>query len=81
MSGRFSRATSDDGKNGAEELTNGKTSVITTYGLPHITKECEPWISCMIVALNVGRNDWSYSACVLGLDVLRRFKVEVMARD
>ncbi|MED6212405.1 hypothetical protein PIB30_082980 [Stylosanthes scabra] len=62
MSGRISQVTAEGGKNGVEELTSGKASVITIENL-HMTKECETWISCNIVALNVGSKDWFYTTC------------------
>ncbi|MED6180035.1 hypothetical protein PIB30_006524 [Stylosanthes scabra] len=58
MLGRISQVTSYGNKNEVDELIKGKASVITIDDLPHMIKICG-----RIVALNVGSNDWFYTAC------------------
>ncbi|MED6185380.1 hypothetical protein PIB30_056552 [Stylosanthes scabra] len=63
LSGRISQVQSEGASTGAKELINGRATVHTIKEVSMLTKQCQPWISVEIMALNVGSNDWWYTAC------------------
>ncbi|MED6222050.1 hypothetical protein PIB30_060725 [Stylosanthes scabra] len=63
LSGRISQVDNDGALAGVDKLIKGRTTVHTIEEVSMFSKEGQPWIAVKFEALNVGINDWCYSAC------------------
>ncbi|MED6105942.1 hypothetical protein PIB30_000066 [Stylosanthes scabra] len=63
LSGRISQVHTDGALAGVDELIKGRDTVQTIEEVSIFSKEGQPWIAVKFEALNVGSNDWCYSAC------------------